>query len=321
MQDMQDILETYDTPDMHGFIFLGDLINLEESEESIEIIDNHFLRRAKGEEIDHIKRELDLLVDSRLMITRHESIYKKDGSLNNLRRDHWNYWIIKVDKFESDTNPFYDAISLCSKDLNRLFDCVGFGDRGTTGRRFKPNIFYNFLEEVWIDNYTKSFSKKDAKEIHELHKLLSAFKAIEGNYSSIRKALQDFRMLKVVPRKTPFFFVSMFSIIESLIAHNPTSESKSISHQLATKLFLLNRRFEEPMVLDNYFKNPASFEKTIKLLYTYRSDIAHGNSVNFDKLQAIEGKEKASDFLYQLLKNIIIQSLREPNLITDLKSV
>jgi hypothetical protein len=310
---------------MRGFIFLGDLINLEEPGDSIEIIDNYVLRRAKGKEIDHIKHQLNSLGNSDIMIARHEGAQQETELghvvINYLERDYWNYWIIERDVPQGGRDFFDDAIALCSKDLNRLFDSIYYEDGKPSGSKFQHNIFYNFLEDVWMQNYIKSFSKTDAEEITELYELLADFKGKESNHLFIKKALDDFRMLKRVSRKTPFFFVSMFSIIESLITHNPTSESKSISHQLATKLFLLNKRFEQPMILDNFFKNPASFEKTIKLLYTYRSDIAHGNNVNFDKLQAIESKEKASDFLYQLLKNVIIQSLKEPDLITDLKSV
>jgi hypothetical protein len=129
-------------------------------------------------------------------------------------------------------------------------------------------------------------------------------------------------MLKLVSKSTPFFYVGMFSIIESLLAHKPEDSSKGTTHQLATKLSLLNKRFEQPLILNDYFKSPAKFEKTINLLYGYRSAIAHGNFANFNKeLIAIESKEKASDFVYQLLKNVIIQSLKEPVLISDLKEV
>lgn len=306
-------------------MFLGDLINLEGCESSIDIMDGYVLRKAIGSEIDYIKYQLNSLGNLKIFITRNESHWRQTNygktTISPLKRENWRYWIIERKISEDDRYLFRDAIQLCTKDLNSLFYSLYKENGEPHGIVYSRGIFYNFLDDVWAGNYIKSFSKKDAEEITHLYKLLENFKKEEINHMFIKKALEDFRMLKTVSKRTPFFFVSMFSIIESLITHNPSNNSKSINHQLITKLSLLNKRFENPMILSDFFKSPASFENTIKLLYGYRSAIAHGSIVDFEKLQAIESKEKASDFLYSLLKNVIIQSLKEPILITDLKNV
>jgi hypothetical protein len=156
---------------MREFFFLGDIINLEESGDSIEIMENHILRKAVGEEIDHIKNQLISLGKSEIMIARHEAAYQEtepgNGVINYLDREHWKYWIIEKGVSQPNSD-FEDAISLCSKDLNRLFDFFYMEEGKPPGMKFQHNTFYNFLEEVWMQNYIKSFSKIDAEEIKQI---------------------------------------------------------------------------------------------------------------------------------------------------------
>jgi Apea-like HEPN len=311
---------------LKGFIFIGDIITLEGDKDSIEIIENHILRKANIEEIEQIKYHLNTLGSKLIMVTRHECDYqeKETGHFSSvpLEREFWKYWIIEKDMGREDYS-FETAIKLCKQDITRLFDIIYNDDGVTAGRMFNHQIYYNFLEEVWYKNYRKTITIQDIQEIVTIQKLIQRFNGIHKDHLFIKKAIDDFDKIKMVSKKTPFFYVSMFSIIESLLATNHKgNEGNGIAHQLATKLSLLNKRFDEPIVLKDYFKSPGKFEKTIKILYTYRSLIAHGDFANFDKdLQSIDSKENATEFVYQLLKKLIVQSLKEPDLVSDLKSI
>jgi hypothetical protein len=311
---------------MNSFVFIGDVLSIEGSMISIELIENYFLRKAVDDEIDNIKLRISSLgredwLDYRFEATEEctlegSSVFKKTD------RKNWNYWIVSHNETQANLD-LLDALSLCNKDINVLFQCIYNENAESFGFMLQHHKYYNFLEEIIGKNEIKLFTFSDRDEINRLFNLIKRYKSNSNQeYMYINKALDDFRHLKMIPKRTSFFYVGMFSIIESLLTHNSSNSDKGIVHQLATKLSLLNKRFEHPLELGKFFKSPASFENTIKKLYTYRSAIAHGDFADFKKeLSALETKETASEFLYVLLKNVIIQSLKEPSLITDLKKV
>lgn len=129
----------------------------------------------------------------------------------------------------------------------------------------------------------------------------------------------DFRNIDQISESSPFYFLNLFSIIECLLVTN-RNNSRSITHQLKTKFNLLNNRFSNYIDINTYFPG-YSFEIVIEKLYTYRSDIAHGDFSDFNnELQLILNKETATNFLFLLVKNLVKQSLVEPQLISDLKN-
>ena len=101
-----------------------------------------------------------------------------------------------------------------------------------------------------------------------------------------------------------------------------TLSFRARTKQLQSKLNLLNNRFTNKIDIKQHFKVPPeiSFEKIIEKLYTYRSDIAHGNNVDFeDKLKELNNHDKVQSFLTALVKECIKQSLIEPQLINNLR--
>ncbi|WP_141719898.1 HEPN domain-containing protein [Domibacillus iocasae] len=324
---------------------------MKDSKEKIELIEGHHLRKATSEEIKDIKEGMDSLGNSDGLRHRHESISKPIDNgykFEEIDEKDWNYWVIEVNKsFVS--SDFVLAITLWKNGLNKLFELLYTFDKdefvsiddyfkdplnqhtimsirrigSATGIINQPNIYFNFLDNDADDYNIIEISEVDAEDIKTLYTLVRNFRADAEKYPYIQKALVDFGTLKMISKKTPFFYVGIFSIIESLLAHNPSGDGdKGITHQLSKKLLLLNKRFKKPLVLKEYFNNPANFEKTIGKLYNYRSTIAHGDFANFEStLQSIESKEKATEFLYVLLKNLIIISLEEPELVSDLKNL
>ncbi len=128
--------------------------------------------------------------------------------------------------------------------------------------------------------------------------------------------------LKRIPKESELLTIGYFSIIEALITHAPRLDESldSISHQLKNKLILLRKRFERKIEYSSYFLDTK--EKTIwALLYSYRSHIAHGGIPDFTKkFQVLKSKEVVLDFLRENIKCLILCSLREPELMSDLKN-
>lgn len=146
---------------------------------------------------------------------------------------------------------------------------------------------------------------------------------VDDSFAFIHKALRDFEDLKGVASRKPLYVVGLFAIIESLLtSKQDDTTGKSLSHQLHEKVNLLTNRFEKPLLLSNYFNNvgTADPKKVIAKLYQYRSDVAHGNIVDFsNNLQLLTNHEAVCEFLHALVRRLLLQALIEPELMRDLK--
>jgi len=115
--------------------------------------------------------------------------------------------------------------------------------------------------------------------------------------------------------------LSLFSIIESLIAHKPRlSETlDSITHQIKHKLNLLSKRFDNTLNHQDYF-GVITYTKLWSKLYGLRSDIAHGQSYDFTgRNTCLKSLENTNMFLDEIAKELIKLVISESELISDLR--
>jgi len=78
---------------------------------TIELIDNHFIRKANVEELVHINRELSLLKTSFIHSTGYTTIYEHEiiknhnkTKLEHLSKEKWKYYIIDYSKSTKNNN-------------------------------------------------------------------------------------------------------------------------------------------------------------------------------------------------------------------------
>ena len=142
----------------------------------------------------------------------------------------------------------------------------------------------------------------------------------------ISKALVDFVDIKDISERSSFKVLSYFSVLELLLTtYRPrSSNDSSLSSQLRNKISLLNNQFKNKIDIKAYFKgsDTNTLETIIEKLYQYRNDIAHGNLSDFEKdLRILKNqKQMIIPFLHDLLKRILMFSLEQPQLISDLKA-
>lgn len=163
--------------------------------------------------------------------------------------------------------------------------------------------------------------ENDIKLIGEYYVLIEPF--LKNDYPFIKKALSKFSILKQIPQDSELLILGYFSIIESLITHAPRSNETldSINHQIANKIILLRKRFDRTINYSEYFDCSGNEETIWKKLYSYRSCLAHGSEPDFtNKLRLLKDKKTVCSFVQEVLKLIIIISLREPELISDLRN-
>ncbi|TYQ14834.1 UNVERIFIED_CONTAM: hypothetical protein Cloal_1217 [Acetivibrio alkalicellulosi] len=312
-----------------GFLFIGDVldVNLEAGLNSeFEIIPGHVFKKASLDQIQQIKGALPVIPNYNSTpftdMYEHEKNDVDDTWFTHEDKSKWRYWIVEYHMNQNIRDRNLEAALLLSKaDLTSLFDMYS--------RRLTSNftILFNFVDQnkPYFVN-PKNIDTDDMLEIRDINCLIKNFKEnIRDSYKYINKALTDFTNIPLIPLKTPFRIVSFFSIFESLLTHDPKRENwnNGTKQQLKTKLNQLNDRFEEKIDFRAYFSNlthRATFKDIIGKLYSYRSDIAHGDFSDFNHdLQIISGHTEAYNFLYVLLKKTLLQSLKEPQLISDLK--
>jgi len=303
----------------NNFIFLGDALLLDN--EPIEIIDNHLLKRANSNQIKVIKTNMPNDETNRIF-TRYEYELKENNFLKLEEKD-WKYWIIEYSSMQLDEN-IRTAIMLSRADLNPLFQIIYTSDENHPGKLYNPYHIYNYLSDYSFDFSTKKVCQADLDEIKDIFKLINDFLHMKDDYKYIYKSLSDYNNLKLIGKRSTLKIVALFSIVESIIV-SPKKENRNFTtYQLKTKLnFLNNNVFKNKIDFRQYFKGPDTlgFETIIKCLYSYRSDIAHGDYSDFQKeLQVIADPLQSYDFLYILLKEIIVNSLRNPQFIDGIKN-
>ncbi|WP_163537235.1 HEPN domain-containing protein [Gracilibacillus sp. YIM 98692] len=297
-----------------GFIFLGDIINLPEGITEVEIVPGYFFKKPSIDQIEIIRRFVKDSGHETYYKTKFESIARLiDGHVDYTPSDNyddWKYFVIEHDESQAKFS-IQMALLIAKCDLYVLFENLPI-----VGRTFQQFAYQNFLSENTGVHKEKNLSTQDISEIQEIYYLLEN---LDGEkYGEIKKAVDDYRHLREIPSRSPFYTLGMFTILETLLTHR--SEKVSITHQIKNKLNLLNNNLFEEQVNFSEFFGDVKYEKVISLLYQYRSDIAHGNNTDFNgKLQTLKNPRLVSVVIHNTLKSVIKLSLKEPKLMADLK--
>lgn len=307
-----------------AFVFIGDLLSVKEAG-PLNVINGYYLKKADLSQIEIIKQSINSLGNQHQFCKRFE--LRAIGGDNRgytfepLEPTEWNYWIIEHKHLQADTN-FYIALTLSEVDLHPLFEIVFKTKHSGPSKLYNLVAYNNFVIESSFEFGSKQITRAEISNIREVYLLIQNLERVKEKFSYIYKALIDFSYLRLISNLTSFKVVGMFSIIESLIVHNPQKGDSSITQQLMSKIALLNNRFTEKIDYRDYFKGPdtLTLQKVVEKLYSYRSDIAHGDFSDFSKdLQVITDSKQSNSFLYSLVKKIVTHSLKEPQLIHDLK--
>ena len=153
---------------------------------------------------------------------------------------------------------------------------------------FRASKFTEDWDYYFSNNHTdETVAKLENSDLRELKLIYSEFTKIKSSYPDIARSIKMFNALPKFNGYNELFSLGLFSIIESLITHNPSGEYDSITHQIKHKIPLLERRFQNP--IDYSCFGNASQQTLWSKLYSYRSKIAHGGEIDFSgKLQIFE---------------------------------
>jgi len=296
------------------FLLIGEPINFG-PRKSYKINDEYSLRKANKHQVKLIRKALISLGGSRMLLTYYKNEPKVNGnqtSFEPLPYENWRYGIITHNNLQVDSNMII-ALSLSDLDLHPIYENVN------TGFSYQREKYNNFISD-------NSFGVKriiDAEKIN-LVNINSVYRNIckidvgKDKHADIWQALTDYQNINIIPSRSPLKIIAMISIIESLIVRS----DENIAHQIGSKLSFINNYLGNVVDLSEYISGSYKQYSVIKIIYKYRSDIAHGSVADFNGgLKLIKNKENATEIVYRMLKMLLNFGIENPSFISDLKKI
>ncbi|WP_300525087.1 HEPN domain-containing protein [Alcanivorax sp.] len=230
------------------------------------------------------------------------------------------WWVIAFNGYNSQVIELGKVATLTNPKLHFGATFI-YGEPDQKGSR-QGILFGSHSQIELLAN--ESRKKYEAVDTRELVKLKSYYGLIENDQAAHGKSrfvLELYFSSSSLWVHSGLLTLSLFSIIESIIAHKPrlTETLDSITHQIKNKLNLLSKRFDSSVRHEDYF-GEISYPKLWKKLYGLRSDIAHGQKYEFQGTNEIlTSLENVNNFLDKVAKELIKLSIEDHELISDLR--
>ncbi len=170
-----------------SFIFILSYIDLVRTDE-VELIDNHFLRKANDKEMEHINRELSRMRTSFVYESDYTSIYeykiigtKDTRKLEKLPKDEWKYYIIDFSKSTTNNHEINLLRNIFMTLKNPIY--LGFDiatheeDNYSVGHSYTWKSLYLELEQWAYRPMLHSYDEEHFVKVEKLHKAIKNLKS------------------------------------------------------------------------------------------------------------------------------------------------
>jgi hypothetical protein len=237
--------------------------------------------------------------------------------------DDWRYFVVVPgDNPTLHTHQVTEALKISNAELT--VEHWGQNMEGLNGIRGPISVPYPTFSLSGLEIETRHIDFDEVKECLNLRGSLD-----EDCFKPISMALIRFLSLGRLPR-SDMKLLGYFGVIESLLSHAPKANDSadSISQQLKRNLILIENRLPDSEKIGQLLNDGTPDRAFITKLYSYRSDLAHGNismssrdklAQKFGGIEGIHWDICIDNFLRTLVRRILKQALREPQLVTDLK--
>lgn len=231
----------------------------------------------------------------------------------------WRYWVVEATaEHAAGDTALYNVAKmsrLCSVELpcaNMVLrpdfgpDSIGWGH----GIGFDPLIRFvrrrkpELLDQAAVDQIRETWGR---------------FSALDPAHAPIAAAVELYASLGPMWSGKLFHPLGVFAAMESLLTHDSRGGYDSLTHQISTKMSLLDNRFATRLDYSSF--GDTESDKIWKLLYAYRSAIAHGGKPDFKgRLSDLKDDGTAVAFLDYAARMLLRHALQEPQLVLDLRS-
>lgn len=321
-----------------GFLFVNSNLNVE-GKLPVNLIENYTFRRARDDEIDHIRNYQEGYQNqgvTKLFLDRFcvdITLYKTDSGLQAaeypmLPRDQWRYWVIAYEEQNLGYPKLVNAAKLLETDFELGLE-VYFPEadqRGMPSGCRLPHADFDPLDRDFAEMFEPPRTLT-VDSIAEIPKLIAKIQETSERLPFFQNALRTFILVDSRLALPDFRIVGFFSVIEALITHKPRAAETldSISHQVVNKAILLCKRFKRRIDPIQFFalnKTDYTEEKVWKALYSLRSCIAHGDTPDLQKkdFRIFKNRQAPPRFLREVIKELLILALNEPSLVQDLRN-
>lgn len=309
-----------DSPE--SFAFVMNVWHLEEGVAHT-LVPGHLVRRATPKEIAVIEQTLQRMAGSLL----HNDLYfwkhcwpHQGGTVEILPETEWRYFVIAFKGFNATMNNLQYAFDLAPLELEVGFTILHSDVAGQPDYTVNWNerrLFHVLDEARYSNTFFVDVSARDIEMIATIH---SRLKEHDHRLIDIKRLARQLSQLKGLPHESPLRFLGYFAILESLLTHAPkkTDPYDSITRQVKKKVALLDHRWGNALDYKPFGK--VTPEKVWSKMYSYRSQVAHGEAPEFTgALQALGTHENALMLVKETVKSVIRHALNEPQLLLDLR--
>ena len=236
-----------------------------------------------------------------------------------LRSDRWRYYVVSF--IEDSFDPTHGSKSIeLLRGASKLTDHALRLDPSS----FKGGWWTNFTSD-W-EYFTEiavtggSIIPCDAKYLGDLKYCFASVQNLQSTHPDIARSIQMYNDLPDRRGYNELTTLGLFSVLESLLTHNPRGEIDSINRQIRKKITLVQRRL--PRQISYSYFDSAPTETIWNKLYEFRSRIAHGGNIDFDKsLSLLRDSYTVESFLKEAIRLVLRGALEEPDLFIDLRAV
>lgn len=268
------------------------------------------LRRASLEEVPRVKEVLRQHLFLRPPVEAYyESLWEPNPSGGHTGHvappEHWKYHVVEMCQMAQPALcAVRDATTLTDVPLRINFLLLPNDGLMFFGRSYDV--------DEWVYGETPHLTEAWAEEVHLVHQQIAEAPP------EIARSVEMFQQVRNADSLSPLYVLGLFGVLESLLTHDPRGEYDSLSHQIRTKMKLLQSRFRQPLQYERF--GAVAPEKIWNKLYKLRSCIAHGGVADWrGELSILRNQREACAFLTTAVRRTIRQALTEPRLVLDLQ--
>jgi hypothetical protein len=299
----------------HGYAVLMNVQSIPDAS-GTEIVPGLVVRRAQPDEIDFIKKSVDLFGVAfeyqRYCLWEQET--PPYGHM--LPVEKWRYFIVAFKGFNDKAMALSKVFAFSNPELMVGFSVI------TSGSSRSPmwngaRLFHAF-EYAQHNPWTLYDVTSD--DMASIASLYSSFVSHNHAIIDLNRIVDQMVSLNGLPYQSPLRFLGYFALLESLLTHAPDPKDTidSITRQVKKKLALLNSRFVTPIDYSQF--KGADSDKIWATMYSYRSAVAHGSTPDFEKnLKLLKGHSEALNLLRETMKALIRHAMVDPKLLVDLR--
>ena len=231
-------------------------------------------------------------------------------------QEDWRYYVVRAPLAHAGFDDTERLLSLVANGIDISFTVLLF-DGGMRGWSPIPaHVLRRFSES---SEFASEPTDLPAEALEGIADIRSRLVQCRTKAPFIAGALNTFAALREVPRTSPLKIVGHCSVFEMLLTRRPRScDDDSVSRQFRHKLCaFVQRSSSHGCWLAEDRQRTKSFWSKI---YDYRSRIAHGGQIDFDKeLSGLAGYYEIEEYLCSFSRRLIRIALEHPDVISELK--